>query len=86
MKRRRSNVLFVLVLIAGCSLFLAATTKAQAMLYTFVLVFMALCGYVYLLGQVRLRERPLPASVPMLRPAGPSRRQADRWTPVSQAV
>jgi hypothetical protein len=84
MKRRRANVLFVLVLVAGCSLFLAATTKAQAMLYTFVLVFMALCGYVYLLGQVR--QRPLPSSVPMLRPAPSPRRQTERWAPVSQAV
>jgi hypothetical protein len=87
MKRRRSNVLFVLVLVAGCSLFLAATTKAQGMLYTFVLVFMALCGYVYLLGQMRQRERPLPPSVPVLRPApSPQRRQTERWAPVSQAV
>jgi hypothetical protein len=87
MKRRRSNVLFVLVLVAGCSLFLAATTKAQGMLYTFVLVFMALCGYVYLLGQMRQRERPLPPSVPVLRSApSPQRRQTERWAPVSQAV
>jgi hypothetical protein len=86
MKRRRANVLFVLVLVAGCSLFLAATTKAQGMLYAFVLVFMALCGYVYLLGQMRQRERPLPPSVPVLRPAPSPRRPTERWAPVSQAV
>ena len=91
MKRRRANVLFVLVLVSGCSLFLAATTKAQAMLYTFVLAFMALCGYVYLLGQMRQRERPQP-SVPVLRPVPPPRRepqpqrQQQRWTPATHAV
>jgi hypothetical protein len=58
MKRRRANTLFVLVLVSGCSLFLAATTRAEAMIYTFVLAFMGLCGYVYLLGQLRQREQP----------------------------
>jgi hypothetical protein len=58
MKRRRANTLFVLVLVSGCALFLAATTRAEAMLYTFVLAFMGLCGYVYLLGQLRQREQP----------------------------
>ena len=56
MKRRRANVLFVLVLVAGCSLFLAATTKAEAMLCVFGVAFVALCGYVYVLGQIRQRE------------------------------
>ena len=93
MKRRRANVLFVLVLVAGCALFLAATTKAQAMLYTFVLAFMALCGYVYLLGQVRQRERLQPP-VPVLRPVPhmrrepqrPSQHRPQRWTPATEAV
>jgi hypothetical protein len=57
MRRRRSNVLFVLVLLAGSTLFLAATTKATAMLYAFVVAFLALCGYVYLLTQLRQREQ-----------------------------
>lgn len=60
-KRRRANVLFVLVLITACSLFLAATTKAEAMLYVFGLSFVALCGYVYVLGQIRQREQQVPA-------------------------
>jgi hypothetical protein len=85
MKRRRANVLFLLVLVAGCSLFLAATTKAEAMLYTFVLTFMALCGYVYLLGQLRQRER-VAEPVPMRRPQPPARRRVEHWAPVSQAV
>jgi uncharacterized membrane protein HdeD (DUF308 family) len=49
-------VLFVLVLAAGSTLFLAATTKATVMLYVFALAFLALCGYVYLLAQLRHRE------------------------------
>jgi hypothetical protein len=56
-KRRRSNVLFVLVVIAACSMFLAATTGSTALLYVFALAFLALCGYVYLLAQLRQRER-----------------------------
>jgi hypothetical protein len=72
MKRRRANTLFVLVLISGCSLFLAATTRAESMLYTFVLAFMGLCGYVYLLGQLRQREQPSAQIIP-----APVRHQAD---------
>jgi hypothetical protein len=55
-RRRRSNVLFVLVLAASSTLFLAATTKATVMLYAFALSFLALAGYVYLLAQLRRRE------------------------------
>jgi hypothetical protein len=56
-RRRRSNVLFVLALSAAAALFLAATTKATVMLYVFALTFLALCGYVYLLAQLRQREQ-----------------------------
>ncbi len=56
-KRRRSNVLFVLVILAACSMFLAATTGSTALLYVFALAFLALCGYVYLLAQLRQREQ-----------------------------
>jgi len=55
-RRRRSNVLFLLVLATGSTLFLAATTKAPAMLYLFAFSFLALCGYVYMLSQMRQRE------------------------------
>jgi len=57
LRRRRSNVLFMLALTAGSTLFLAATTKATFMLYAFALAFLALCGYVYLLAQLRQREQ-----------------------------
>lgn len=55
-RRRRSNVLFILVASTAATLFLAATTKAPAMLYLFAIAFLALCGYVYLLTQIRQRE------------------------------
>lgn len=48
-KRRRANVLFVLVLTAICAGFLAATTESKAMVYLFALSMVALGGYVYLL-------------------------------------
>jgi hypothetical protein len=55
-RRRRSNVLFLLVLCTACSLFLAATESSTVLLYLFALSFLALCGYVYLLAQLRQRE------------------------------
>jgi hypothetical protein len=55
-KRRRANVLFVLTLTAACSIFLAVTTKTQAMVWVAVIALAALLGYVCLLGQLRQRE------------------------------
>ncbi|MDW3213947.1 MAG: hypothetical protein R8G01_08140 [Ilumatobacteraceae bacterium] len=55
-RRRRSNVLFMLVLAAGSTLFLAATTKETVMLYLFAIAFLGLCGYMYMLAQLRQRE------------------------------
>jgi hypothetical protein len=55
-RRRRTNVLFMLVVSTACTLFLAATTSSTVLLYVFVLSFLALCGYVYLLSQLRQRE------------------------------
>ncbi len=54
-RRRRTNVLFLLVISTVCTLFLAATTSSTVLLYVFVLSFLALCGYVYLLAQLRQR-------------------------------
>lgn len=56
LRRRRSNMLFMLVVASGATLFLAATTKAPAMLYLFAASFLALCAYLYLLSQARQRE------------------------------
>ncbi len=54
-KQRRTNVLFALVLASACSLFLAATTSSTVMVWMFALSFLGLCGYVYLLAQIRQR-------------------------------
>jgi hypothetical protein len=55
-RRRRMNVLFMLAMTVASTLFLAATTKATLMLYLFAVSFLALCGYIYLLAQIRQRE------------------------------
>ena len=55
-RRRRANVLFVLGLISACALFLAATTKTDALYYVFGATFGVMCCYVYVLGQRRQRE------------------------------
>mgnify|MGYP006924535611 CR=1 FL=1 len=55
-KRRRTNVLFILVVTSACTMFLAATTDSVAMLWAFGLSFVATCGYVYVLAQLRERE------------------------------
>jgi hypothetical protein len=55
-RRRRSNMLFMLVLASASTLFLAATTKEPLMRYLFAAAFLALCGYLYLLSQARQRE------------------------------
>ena len=55
-RRRRTNVLFMLAVSTACALFLAATTGSTLMLYVFALAFLALCGYVYLLAQLRQKE------------------------------
>jgi hypothetical protein len=55
-KRRRMNVLFILVVTAASTMFLAATTQSSAMLWAFGMSFLGLCGYVYVLAQVRERE------------------------------
>lgn len=50
-KRRRSNILFMLVTSTACTLFLAATTSSDVMLYLFAIAFLSLFGYLYLLAQ-----------------------------------
>lgn len=56
-RRRRSNVLFMLVMATAVTLFLAATTKSSAMVYAFALAFVSLCGYCYKLAQLRQYEQ-----------------------------
>ena len=56
-RRRRANVLFILVMANVVTLFLAATTKSQSMVYAFALAFVSLCGYCYKLAQIRQYEQ-----------------------------
>ena len=56
LRRRRANVLFILVLTVGITGFLAATTHANVMVYAFALSFVSLCGYCYKLVQLRNYE------------------------------
>lgn len=55
-RRRRTQVLFVLVVATGITGFLAATTKTDAMVYAFAISFVSLCGYCYKLVQIRNME------------------------------
>lgn len=59
-RRRRTNVLFVLAASTAVTLFLAATTKSSAMVYAFALAFVSLCGYCYKLAQLRQYEQHRP--------------------------
>jgi len=56
LRRRRVNVLFILVVTVGITGFLAATTHANVMVYAFALSFVSLCGYCYKLVQLRNYE------------------------------
>jgi hypothetical protein len=56
LKRRRANVLKVLALTTGGTLFLAVATQAEAMVWVTVVLVAALLGYVCLLGQLRQRD------------------------------
>ena len=88
-KRRRANVLFVLVLTATSSVFLAVTTSSPVMVWVAVVAFAALLGYVCLLGQLRQHEQvrdmaPAPAPVARQgprRPVAEARRHAPRSAP-----
>lgn len=87
-KRRRANVLFVLVLTTVCGGFLAATTDSKAMVYMFAAGMVALGGYVYLL--VTLNQRDADGSVVEARYAAPAARgergpRARRYVPAPVA-
>jgi hypothetical protein len=70
-RRRRTNVLGVLVVTAGCAVFLALTTKTQGMTYAAVAACLALGAYLFVLAQ----SRPGPVRPPRSGP--PTRRHAD---------
>ena len=52
-RRRRSNILFILVFTVGIRAFLAATTHNSFMVFTFAVSFVSLCGFCYKLVQLR---------------------------------
>jgi hypothetical protein len=84
LKRRRANVLFVLVLTVGCALFLAATTQSKAMVWVTGIAIVCLLGYVCLLGQ--MRHRDVRREVRVAHDVAPSgaRRQTVRGEPAAQ--
>jgi hypothetical protein len=57
LRRRRTNVFFALLMLTGSTLFLAATTHTNAMMYAFALSFLSFCGYCYKLVQIRQIEQ-----------------------------
>lgn len=59
-RRRRTNVLFMLTMAFLGSLFLAATTHSSVMMYALALTFLSLCAYCYRLVQLREIERRSP--------------------------
>ena len=56
-RRRRTNVFFSLLMLTACTLFLAATTHTNVMMYAFALSFLSFCGYCYKLVQIRQIEQ-----------------------------
>ena len=81
LKRRRANVLFVLALTTASTLFLAATTRSQPMIWVSVASIVALLGYVCLLGQLRQRELLEPPAA--VAPRGPRPVPADSRRPMA---
>jgi hypothetical protein len=75
-KRRRANVLFLLVLTSVCAGFLAATTDSKAMVYLFAVSMVALGGYVYLLVTINQQQYGTRSELAV--------RAADRRQPVRQ--
>lgn len=53
MRRRRANVLYILMCAVALTGFLAATAGGTFMVYAFVVSFVSLCGYCYKLVQLR---------------------------------
>jgi hypothetical protein len=79
-RRRRANVLFLLVLTTVCAGFLAATTDSKAMVYLFAVSMVALGGYIYLLVTVNQQlgaRAEAPHRAPAPRQPAPRRRHVD---------
>jgi hypothetical protein len=80
-KRRRANVLFVLVVVAACAIFLAVTTKSPGMTYAAVGAGIAVVAYLMVLAQAAMSAAPARtrrATAPASRQHGRTAREAPR--------
>lgn len=55
-KRRRANVLYMILITGTCTGFLALTTDSKPMVYLFAVAVIALGAYVYMLAMINQRE------------------------------
>ena len=55
-RQRRQNLVVGLAVVTGISLFLAFTTGSSAFIYLFTVGLLALCGYCYVLVQLRIKR------------------------------
>ena len=55
-RQRRQNLVVGLAVVTGISLFLAFTTGSSAVVYLFTVSLLALCGYCYVLVQLRIKR------------------------------
>jgi len=55
-RQRRQNLVVGMAVVTGVSLFLAFTTGSSAFIYLFTLSLLALCGYCYVLVQLRIKR------------------------------
>ncbi len=55
-RQRRQNLVVGMAVVTGISLFLAFTTGSSAFIYLFTVGLLALCGYCYVLVQLRIKR------------------------------
>ena len=55
-RQRRQNLVVGMTVVVGISLFLAFTTGSTAFIYLFTVSLLALCGYCYVLVQLRIKR------------------------------
>ena len=55
-RQRRQNLVVGMAVVTGISLFLAFTTGSSAFVYLFSVSLLALCGYCYVLVQLRIKR------------------------------
>jgi len=55
-RQRRQNLVVGMAVVVGVSLFLAFTTGSSAFVYLFTVSLLALCGYCYVLVQLRIKR------------------------------